>query len=423
MKTYRYHFHIPNYTSKSNGIVLLWEAAYNFSEIREITISSFGYGEIFELVPQKYYSLIRDYNKSSVDCVVVYPEAITNNPLESSMVARYLMAKPYILNGAGIEYGEDDFIFSYSNSINADLDQYNLINPFLLELTKYKCKKKKGKISIYYGKCRLEAKFKNISNIIKNAEEIYVITRTFPHSKEELYRNLAESQLLISLDPLTNILYEATILGTPVLTLDDIFDSSYTNYNYELFGFNPKLEELGTENAGGEALRVKVIDKLNEQLSTAKFKTNEIILKIESHFSRTCPEPRINYNNLAQQDRDFFENIWMRSAIYNCSDLRSIIIFHALRKNVYLLFIIKILYRVIKDLLSFPRTMLIILIKRYLNDSEIAILKIRLMSDTIKTDMTGDINNVRSDGLAESGVEKKLINKFIVRFLWRSHVL
>lgn len=147
-----------------------------------------------------------------------------------------MLAKEYILNGNAIQFEDSDYIFAYSNAVNGSADQYNILLDGLTNLKNYHTEKIIGKVSVYYGKCRVGIEIPEYKNLLKKFKEVAIITRTNPSSKDVLYREIASSELLISFDSLSSLCYEATLLGTPVILMDDVSKSFYENFNYKLHG-------------------------------------------------------------------------------------------------------------------------------------------------------------------------------------------
>lgn len=74
-------------------------------------------------------------------------------------------------------------------------------------------------IAVYAGKGRLRPLHeKYLANRI-NCSKLKTITRKWPASKKKLYNILANSDLLVSFDPISSINHESILLGTPVLVV------------------------------------------------------------------------------------------------------------------------------------------------------------------------------------------------------------
>jgi len=323
----RYIFYIPEFNDISNGICLLWEAAYQFSKLKDVVVIAYEYGNKSEL-PSKYKSLtIKSINiEIFKEDIIIYPEGVRGNPLNGTKVCRYLMAKPYILNGEGVDYHEDDFVFAYSNATQILVPQYNICNENFLELIKWNDSKKiKGKITIYYGKCRITSNYKHVIDAIKNSKEIYIATRKHPNKKEKLYSEIASSELLISLDPLTSVIYESTLLGTPVIVADKVFKELYDQYNHKLYGLYYDYPEY--LNSVNENLRFQVQETYIQELKSNNVKTIKIINEIENNFLNKNLK-KIPKIELERKDLEFYINNWEMSPILNVTNFKSILVFH-----------------------------------------------------------------------------------------------
>ena len=335
-----FHFYIPDYSDKSNGIKSLWLAAEYFSKYRVVTVESVAMGAEICALPQQFKRLVGQFNNNK-NTVVVYPDCIGGNPLNASKVGRFLMAKPFILNGLPLDCIDGDFVFACSNAVNEYLPQYNVL--FNEKCAKLNIKNivKKNKASIYYGKIRLSEKFNQIKEIIDIFDEIYVITRAYPKIQNVMYKNIAESKLFISLDPLTHLSYEATLLGTPVYMADDVFRKSYDNYNYPLHGFHYS-DEVNSEfidTYEHEILSRNARTLFEAELSRNDEKTIDILLKIDKFFSKNEKSKIIKYSH--SHDIDFYLNDWKLSPIYNCTTSNSLIAYHLARRSVYIFLLVK----------------------------------------------------------------------------------
>jgi hypothetical protein len=351
----KFHFHIPEYNAYSNGIKTLWEAAYEFSKLYQTTISSFYYGGLGETLPVKFSNLLGNPIDIS-QSVIIYPDCIEGNPLQAKFVARFLMAKPMILNGKIIGHGESDFVFSYSHAVNKELPQYNLLLDELRNLKKIEPRKDIKQASIYYGKCRIGSDFKKSLMLIANYFDSFkIITRTQPNDKDILYQNISNSGLFISLDPLTSLCYESTLLGTPTLILDPVFKNQYDEFNYPLHDFYYDVKE---GISAIKTLNRRIINsELEIQLNSNCEKTKIIAMKIISHFS----QDRIvsNYSkDIELIDRKFYEELWRRAPIYNCTNAESIIRFHLINRNIYFYIFSKLLLKVRHLIINLPKKIL-----------------------------------------------------------------
>jgi hypothetical protein len=356
---FKFHFHIPDFVENSNGILTLWEAAYQFSLVRDVTISSFYHGsERVYPVPNRYLHLVKPASVLTDETIVIYPDAAHGNPLNAKNVARYMLAKEYILNGNPIQFKDSDYIFSYSNAVNRSADQYNILLDSLTELKNFHTKKISGKVSVYYGKCRVGIEIHEYKNILKKFKEVNVITRTNPSSKEVLYREIASSELFISFDSLSSLCYEATLLGTPVILMDDVSKYFYDAFNYKLHGFYYQEHVTDIDKIiDSHADLYKVAnEELIAQLSMVPKSTNSIIRKIENHFLN----PGKSFRGLYQkEDLQFFIDSWKCSPIINCTNLKTVYGFHMMHSKPKLYFVLRtahlFIWRLIRLFRAFKR--------------------------------------------------------------------
>lgn len=349
-----FHFYIPEYSSYSNGIKTLWEAAFEFQKFHKTTVSTFNYGEGGEALPEKYLHLLGEVADKK-KCIAIYPDCIEGNPLKINNVARFLMAKPNILNGLPIKQSDSDFVFAYSNAVNNGLPQYNLILKDLQELSRIKPSKDLQQVSIYYGKCRvgnvINQSLREIANQFSNFK---IITRSHPGTKEILYQTISNSALFISFDPLTSLCYESTILGTPALILDPVFKESYQNYNYPLHDFYYTFKDAVN---GINSTNKKIINlELDKQVNLSYDKTERIVSKIIEHFSGNKSS---NYSSdLELSDRNFYRVNWGKSPIYNCTTLKSIIRLHLINRSAPLFIAIKFFLKLKNLLIEAPNLLI-----------------------------------------------------------------
>jgi hypothetical protein len=339
-------------------------------------------GEISSELPYKFNKLIRDY-KSDSNTIVIYPDCIVGNPLNAKKVVRYLMSKPYILNGNPLNCDAKDFLIAYSNAVSTKLPQYNILLSNI-DLKFLKSIKRKNKVCIYYGKIRVNCEFTNIKYILNNFSEIYVVSRSFPDSKDILYKNIAESKLFITLDPLTHLAFESTLLGTPVFFADNIFESLYNDYNYKLHGFyyTDSLNINKIINYDHNSLMQNSAEIFHNENQKNNQKTQDIIKEIEAFINSG------NKNNLIQEinndDKNFYSLNWGFSPIFNCSTERSVILFHIYNR----FFILYLLIKCIKLLIFLIKDFIYIRFKNYvlskIDQSSIELIYFKLFNSGFK---------------------------------------
>lgn len=354
--SYRYIFYIPHYKQNSNGVANLWEAAFLFSKSRKVIICSFHNGVSEDSLPKKYRSLKILYGddvwriKLNQKDIVVYPDCVADNPFNHPNVARYLMCKPFLLNGIGYNLNMHDYVFAYSKAVSNILPQYTVINPYIHELKPLPNKIRSNKVVIYYGKVRSNINYKGLSKLLDNFDEIEIFTRSYPSTKEEMYRIISESRLLISLDPLSSLCHESTILGTPVYIYDDVFKNQYKNFNFKIHGFyyGVTADDLVNIYEDSKDLSTKAIMEVRRHELNQESNTSELIHRMESFVSENRNSFDL-YNSNLQDDIYFFKNKWKYASIFNIISRNSLLRYHIINRFKILGISLIIFNRIMKD--------------------------------------------------------------------------
>jgi len=340
----RFCFYLPEFSNKSNGIAVVWETAYEFYQLGyEVKIVTFS-GYSFEtVVPEKFSPLLGKVYEGNE--IVVYPDVITANPLGADRVARFLLAKPFVLEGKRIEFGENDFIFSYSKAVLDDPPYLTLLNPELLLLKDRYLQKKESQVVLYFGKVRFgDLNLKALKPLIQSFSRCRIVTRKTPHSPEQLYTEIARSELFISFDPLTNLCLEATLLETPTLIADPVFKPHFDSFNYKNFGFFYDVNDF--ELAKNEVKKANPEIQRHWALKTTL--TQSLINELLEHFRNPSPERnRTLINEIEKVSRRFYETSWNRFPIFNCLNYRFLLIYLIFSEHLKAYLVFRIFYRVI----------------------------------------------------------------------------
>jgi hypothetical protein len=215
------------------------------------------------------------------DDIVIYPETISDNPLKASNIVRYLLNRPMYLSGEAIEYGSRDYLIAYSLRVDCNLPQLFILNDDREYFYPIDFHDKQSLVSIYYGKViDPEIRDPDLQALINTFQEKVVITREFPRTRTELGNLLRKSRLLVSLDPISNITYEATLCGTPALIVNDIFKFSSQRFNINLYGIldNPSAYDEAIKDISLAFNQYKVVIQDNDK-NTKKF-----IKSVIAHF-------------------------------------------------------------------------------------------------------------------------------------------
>lgn len=237
----------PFYNGKSNGISVAYELVriLNQSGIaaRILCTEDERYvTEIPEELKQYYISKAARPQKVGEDDIVIYLDTAVSNTLQANHTVYWLLNKPGVLTGERILFQPDDILVAFSTLVHQQLPQLFLLKDereLFTNIRRFR-KKRTDMVSIYFGKVNPQLvlnKNPQLEKIIRAYKKVNVITRLCPLDREEALRDIAQSDLLISYDALSNMNYEATLLGTPVLLMDDSYGLAHITYNVGNYGY------------------------------------------------------------------------------------------------------------------------------------------------------------------------------------------
>lgn len=249
-------FYSNYYVSYSYGI----QIEYEFIHILR-RLGYEAYNLVFDQIllsmeiPEKYREQIvinLDQSfKLRDDDICIYTDVISGNPLNAKKVVRYLLNKPYNLTGMGIEYGPTDYIMAYSGLVSDKLQKCFILKDEVELFRKLRVKKRDpSKIVLYFGKVdasNIIVNYQTIKSLIQKFNTVAVITRESPTTRIETLSELSNASLLVSFDPLTNLNYEATLLGVPVYIFKDHYGIITNNY-FKYFGITDNLSSICIAN-------------------------------------------------------------------------------------------------------------------------------------------------------------------------------
>ena len=385
-------------------------------------------------MPDDLQNLVQPTYKINKEDIVIYPESVSANPLNAERVCRYILARPYTLNGSWVDYDEKDFVLNYSNVISGDGCHLNLQNEILhKQLAPYlNCQfDREDKVAIYYGKLRPALNLNIAKTLAKRFQKIEIITRKYPSNKSALYKLISESRLLISLDPLSNLSYESTLLGTPVYIADSIFEKEYENYNFPLRGFLSTDEALLIDYSKfcHEQLSMNAISEFQLQLSDNEKKVIEVIREIEKHFAIGSLQ---DIARISEADRRFISERWGRAPIVQGSNFNSVVGYHLIKFNPWVYVLGKILWRCVSSFLFLKINNLLLgfknLIKEIIDYSDPTVAHtVNTIFPRKITDHPSKKNSFSTSGkekpvakLANNRIKALVVN-LIWKGLWKSH--
>ena len=130
-----FYVYAPLYQKNSNGIRILYtlsELIRKHGHTSKVICYEKEREDYDTLMPARYkenndvfFTIIGELND---DDIVIYPETISDNPLNSKNVVRYLLNRPMYLSGESIEYGSRDYLMAYSLRVDSNLPQLFILN-------------------------------------------------------------------------------------------------------------------------------------------------------------------------------------------------------------------------------------------------------------------------------------------------------
>jgi hypothetical protein len=206
----------PEYRSTSSGVTVLYKLCDR--------LRNAGY---LAYIVQKKHKVKDGWNidflsheeaeklQKQWQCIAVYPEIISGNPLNCPYVARYVLYYPGVLSGDPV-YNESELVFSYSDLLKPAIQnkiQGNLYLP-VPDLSEFKDYGFKRTGTAYWtGKGTYDKSFLPYG--------CFQITRDFPKTQKELIMLLNFIEVFYCFDFGTCLMYEAPLCGCPTVLLHE----------------------------------------------------------------------------------------------------------------------------------------------------------------------------------------------------------
>ena len=292
----KFCFIAPYYSEQSNGIRVLYQAAVLFSQHAKqciLYVYDFKTGKIIshpdlKRIPHKYHRLISNKPELSTEYYYVVPETPSELPKDlpkNAKIVRYLLANPFFFNREKVNLN-NQFLLAYSYAISDKLPQ--LFIEALPDLKKQKKKIENKKLLIYFGKFRLGQSFNFISQLNQITEgfnEIEIIHRGYPKDHKEYLNKLRSADCLVCYDGFTSVIHEASLMGIPVVVVDDLHVKKR---------FNIALNNIVTLNelATSKQSFINYESTKKKDVSVAKPDINKIFKLINEFFS--AKDKRLN---------------------------------------------------------------------------------------------------------------------------------
>lgn len=291
-------FALPPYDPTSNGVHILYKLARMFAEAGH-TVLAISHnnaqshkGVLLSNNDSRAIPFI-DVSQIQFDWIPVFSDSSLpsfTEQINTRFRIWYLLNNPYAMTGDGCLYRPEDLVVSYSKGFSNLYPSFffNREQPELLAHWQKTVPQsiKKHRIGFYIGKCissevpdcvkTLAAKF-NASTVTLN--------RVLPEKKEQLWQLVSSCRLLVSTDPVTNLNYESTLLGTPCYIADNYTNTDYLSYELAypgIFTDANLLEDFylnGIKVSDQKLIRETFLETTSNHTSVA----NDLLSHVEKH--------------------------------------------------------------------------------------------------------------------------------------------
>jgi hypothetical protein len=265
-----FKIYAPAFHANGGGV----GALYNLKK----DIEKLGYNS--EIVPWHTQTVIHEND------IIIYPEVISDNPLFAKNVVRYMLNREAVLTGKKIEFGNNDFILTWSNlyhkNPHATLLKHNIAEYFNDTTAKNAFDRYIN--CTYIGKGSM---YQNCS-VIKNT---IFIDKNNPISKNALADLLKNTRILYTYDACSSIVTEAIMCGAMVVPLlwNPFTEEEYKNSENKFPYINVSNNMIMFPD-NYSTQRDEFIQKIKTNDTNYFEKLNTVICKIFQHFNIDSPK-------------------------------------------------------------------------------------------------------------------------------------
>lgn len=300
-----YYIYAPSYSPTSAGIKALHLLCHHLNTKGYpaflATTSEYHYKTNLDLItPIATQEIVNFHQQNKKTPIVIYPDVVKGNPLNSKCTVRYLLHYAGFLGGDST-FEKDDLIFTYTKKISQKL---GIENPQILFMPICNT-------DIFYppaptsprkGSCFYASKYKlfhgaELSDLTKNSTEI---TRDLPDSQTtlEVADLLRKSEYFYTYED-TSLITESILCGCPVVIIKNkFFEEPLAKYELGMEGctFDSDPQSIKSANELIPVAQKKFFEAVENfwlQLDNFIAKTQEQSLKIISESNITLIPRRI----------------------------------------------------------------------------------------------------------------------------------
>lgn len=201
----KFTVYAPPYRADSGGVIALHKLAHNLAELGE---ESYIYASV---VNPKFKGIQSQSEWEVANSVVIYPEIIKGNPLNSKKVVRWLLNTPGALAGDGV-FGDTDLIYKYVDIFKSPRKHRGILRAMDLNFDKYTDQHRKRS-----GQCYTVRKGTNTG--VHDNDAVY-----FDHtiSEDDLIELFNTKETFICYDELSFLLHQAAMCGCDSVAIPTI---------------------------------------------------------------------------------------------------------------------------------------------------------------------------------------------------------
>jgi len=280
----RYLIYAPPFTFNEGGVIWLYKLVKNLNKLGENASIYFWHWDTrspWNKLSYKTLSVFYERMLNRLHCfslnnyIVIYPEIVDGNPLNSNNVVRWLLNIPEVFSkGKADSYDKSNLIFSTAAYItNQTKERFGFLNIQTDILTAYE-----HNLDIFqnkglpkHGSCYAKRKGKNkttVDYIPKDSLEI-----SWGKSAEELARIFNEKEVFYSYDHLTYLSVQAALCGCLSIVIPDEVLSAkewYQQVPHFRYGVAYGLEEIPHAKKTAHLVRQNLINLETESLKQTK---------------------------------------------------------------------------------------------------------------------------------------------------------
>ena len=251
-----FHVHAPHYTYMSSGIRCMHLLCHHLNRLGYRSYVNAPATNPSLNTPVADVQMLERFRQDGLADIVIYPEITEGNPLNAERVVRYLLNRPGVFTGVGVEgYGADDFFLHFADEfLPHGLKSLKLRIP-LVDQDIYRPSERpvaRDVFAVYAD--RYQPDIASLPAWVTSHE---IISRAAPREPQSLASLYHRSRALIAGER-SSALNEAIHCGCPVIVIPhEKFDHQPVVDFYDGNGFVVGFDQAGLETATKTVVRAQ----------------------------------------------------------------------------------------------------------------------------------------------------------------------